>query len=99
MPSFWENVSVRWRVGPWVLAASTGCLALVAALLSACDAISTGSASLTLYSGQHAETTQAEVSAFERQTGIRVSVRIADENALVQQVEQEGSLSPADLIF
>jgi iron(III) transport system substrate-binding protein len=90
---------MRWRARHRLLVASAGCLALVAAVLSGCDAISTGSASLTLYSGQHAETTQAEVSAFEHQTGIRVSVRMADENSLVQQIEQEGSLSPADVIF
>ena len=76
--------------------------ALAAAGLSSCGGSSSGTGSagsITLYSGQHAETTQAEVSAFERQTGIHVNVRSGDENALVQQVEQEGSSSPADVVF
>ena len=76
--------------------------ALAASGLSSCGASSSGArsaGSITLYSGQHAETTQAEVSAFEGQTGIHVNVRSGDENALVQQVEQEGSSSPADVVF
>ena len=83
------------------LAVAAG-VVLAATGLTACGGSSSGSgssASITLYSGQHAETTQAEVSAFEQQTGIHVNVRSGDENALVQQVEQEGSGSPADVVY
>ena len=87
----------------------SGSFALVAAtvaavvLLGACGGTS-GSASshgatLTLYSGQHPETTSAVVAAFERQTGIHVSVRSGDENSLAQEIEQEGSNSAADVVY
>ena len=55
--------------------------------------------SITLYSGQHPQTTAAIVSAFEAKTGIHVNVRSGDENALVQEIEQEGSSSPADVVY
>jgi iron(III) transport system substrate-binding protein len=78
--------------------AAAGALALTGALLGACGGGSGGD-TLTLYNGQHVQTTAALVSAFERQTGITVQVRSADEDVLVNQVEQEGSASPADLIY
>ena len=56
-------------------------------------------ASLTLYSGQHPQTVCALVSAFEKQTGIYVSVRSDDEGVLASQIIQEGSHSPADVFF
>jgi iron(III) transport system substrate-binding protein len=57
------------------------------------------SGSLTIYSGQHPETVAALVSAFEKQTGIKVSVRSDDEGVLVSQIIQEGSRSPADVFM
>src|SRR6201994_4560694 len=66
---------------------------------------SSGSASslagqtITLYNGQHEQTTNALVQAFEKQTGVTVKVRSDDEDVLAQQIEQEGSRSPADVFF
>ena len=54
---------------------------------------------ITLYNGQHEQTTDALVKAFEQQTGVRVKVRNDDEDVLAQQIEQEGSHSPADVFF
>jgi iron(III) transport system substrate-binding protein len=54
---------------------------------------------LTLYNGQHEETTQALVGAFEKQTGIKVTVRSDSEAVLTAQILQEGSRSPADVIY
>jgi iron(III) transport system substrate-binding protein len=54
---------------------------------------------ITLYNGQHEETTDALVKAFEKQTGVIVKVRSDDEDVLAQQIEQEGSRSPADVFF
>ena len=54
---------------------------------------------LTLYNGQHEQTTDALVAAFEKQTGAKVKVRSDDEDVLAQQVEQEGSHSPADVFY
>jgi iron(III) transport system substrate-binding protein len=58
---------------------------------------STGS--LTVYSGQHVQTTEALVSAFERESGISVSLRSDDEDVLTDQIVTEGSRSPADVIY
>jgi iron(III) transport system substrate-binding protein len=54
---------------------------------------------ITLYNGQHEQTTDALVQAFEKQTGVTVKVRNDDEDVLAQQIEQEGSRSPADVFF
>jgi iron(III) transport system substrate-binding protein len=54
---------------------------------------------ITLYNGQHEQTTDALVKAFEQQTGVTVKVRSDDEDVLAQQIEQEGSRSPADVFF
>jgi iron(III) transport system substrate-binding protein len=56
-------------------------------------------ATITLYNAQHEETTDALVSAFEKQTGIHVNVRNGDESQFAQQIEQEGSHSPADVFY
>jgi iron(III) transport system substrate-binding protein len=110
MPSYWETVRVHRRLVRRVtfrrvrfrrvLAAAAG-LAIGTGALAGCGSSSgSGSSrSITLYSGQHPETTQAEVSAFQQQSGIHVRVRSGDENALVQQLEQEGSSSPADVVL
>ena len=55
--------------------------------------------SLTVYSGQHVQTTQALVAAFERATGISVSLRSDDEDVLADQIVTEGSRSPADVFY
>jgi iron(III) transport system substrate-binding protein len=73
---------------------------LATAALAACgSSSSSGNGSMTLYNGQHEETTLALVKAFEQQTGIHVNVRSAGEGTLVQQITQEGSSSPADVIY
>ena len=60
---------------------------------------SSGANSLILYNGQHLQTTQALVQAFEKQTGITVTVRSDDEDVLAAQIIQEGSRSPADVFY
>ncbi len=54
---------------------------------------------LTLYSAQHAQTTDRLVSAFTRATGISVRVHSNSEDVLTAQVEQEGARSPADVVY
>jgi iron(III) transport system substrate-binding protein len=85
------------RSKPLLLCLSTITVAL---LLSACGSSARHSTTtLTLYNGQHEQTTGLLVAAFERQTGIKVNVRSADEATLASQIEQEGSDSPADLLY
>ncbi len=85
-------------------AATLAVVGLVAATMTGCSALS-GSASsgdansITLYSGQHPQTTQKLVTAFERQTGVRVNVRSDDEDVLADQIVTEGGHSPADVFY
>ncbi len=72
---------------------------LVGATLAACGSSSSASPTLTLYNGQHEQTTNQLVAAFEKQTGITVKVRNNDEAVLTNQILAEGSASPADLIY
>jgi iron(III) transport system substrate-binding protein len=73
-------------------------LALTAALLAGCGGSGSGQ-SITLYNGQHEQTTDSLVEGFEKQTGIKVNVRNDDEDTLVDEIVTEGSNSPADVIY
>jgi len=54
---------------------------------------------ITLYNGQHPETTDSVVAAFEKATGIKVDIRNGDEDVLANQIVEEGKSSPADVIY
>jgi iron(III) transport system substrate-binding protein len=54
---------------------------------------------ITLYNGQHEQTTDGLVTAFEQQTGIHVNVQNDDEDTLANLVAVQGSHSPADVIY
>jgi iron(III) transport system substrate-binding protein len=54
---------------------------------------------ITLYNGQHEQTTSQLVAAFERQTHVTVKVRSDDEATLADQILQEGESSPADVFY
>ncbi len=73
-------------------------LATCVPVLSACGS-SSDATTITLYNGQHEQTTAALVAAFEKQTGIKVDVRTGDEAELGNQIMQEGSSSPADVFY
>jgi iron(III) transport system substrate-binding protein len=80
--------------------AALAAIGLLSGLLAACGS-SSGSAtpSLTLYSGQHVQTTDSLVAGFEKATGINVNVRSDDEDTLSDEIVTEGSHSPADVIY
>jgi iron(III) transport system substrate-binding protein len=83
----------RWGTGAVALALAGG-------LLTACGGSSGGSGqSITLYNGQHVQTTDSLVSGFEKATGITVNVRSDDEDTLSDEIVTEGSRSPADVIY
>jgi iron(III) transport system substrate-binding protein len=91
----------NWRT----FGAVTG-LALLASLLAACGGAVPGatddsvtSPSITLYNGQHEQTTDAVVAGFEKATGITVNMRNDDEDTLADEIVGEGSRSPADVIY
>jgi iron(III) transport system substrate-binding protein len=54
---------------------------------------------VTLYNGQHEQTTALLVKGFEKHTGVKVKVRSDDEAELGNQILQEGSSSPADAFY
>jgi iron(III) transport system substrate-binding protein len=54
---------------------------------------------ITLYNGQHEQTTQSLVAGFEKATGITVKVRSDDETVFDNEIQTEGSHSPADVIY
>jgi iron(III) transport system substrate-binding protein len=75
---------------------------LAAGLLAACGSASgaTSSAgSITLYSGQHEQTTQSLVNAFEQQTGIKVNVRYNDEDSFADEIVAEQAHPVADVFY
>jgi iron(III) transport system substrate-binding protein len=72
-------------------------LLLTGGVLSACGG--TSGPSITLYNGQHVQTTDALVAAFEKDTGITVDVRNGTEDTLADQIAVEGSSTPADVIY
>jgi iron(III) transport system substrate-binding protein len=86
---------IRWAAAALAAVAACGALA-------ACGgaSVSNGSgATLTLYSGQHVQTSENLVAAFEKKTGIKVAIRSDDEDVLADQIATEGAHSPADLFY
>jgi iron(III) transport system substrate-binding protein len=94
---------VRPRGGRWPLRAGVALAAAIgtAGALAACGPASgSGSGqSITLYNGQHEQTTDALVAGFEKETGITVNVRNGTEDTLANQIVAEGARSPADVIY
>ena len=92
------NHGRRWVAA--VAAAVAACGALAACGSASANSGSGGSGTtLTLYSGQHVQTAENLVAAFEKKTGIQVQIRSDDEDALANQIATEGSRSPADLFY
>lgn len=74
-------------------------LAVAGLTLAAVAQAGSRATTITVYSGQHPQTVAALVSAFEKQTGIKVAVRSDDEHVLEAQIVQEGKHSPADIFL
>jgi iron(III) transport system substrate-binding protein len=88
------------RTPPLRIALLAAALALTAALAGCGGSSSSGSGqSITLYNGQHEQTTDSLVEGFEKQTGIKVNVRNDDEDTLADEIVTEGSNSPADVVY
>ncbi len=81
------------------LTALTGAALAAGLVVAGANTAGAAQATVTLYSGQHVQTTQALVNAFEKKTGIKVNVRFDDEDVLADQMVAEGGHSPADVFF
>jgi iron(III) transport system substrate-binding protein len=86
------------RIRPRVAVIAVSAVAFASSLV-ACGSSGDPANTLTLYSGQHEQTANALVAAFEKKTGIHIDVRSDDEDVLANQIVQEGAHSPADLFF
>ena len=91
-------------IGPRIVRrGAVGVAALLAAgLIAACGSASgatSGAGSITLYSGQHEQTTQSLVDAFEQQTGIHVNVRYNDEDSFADEIVTEEAPPVADVFY
>ncbi len=98
-----RHLMMRWRTAT-VAAVACGALATSGALAgcgssAASDPIGGQAQSITLYSGQHEQTTDGLVTAFEKQTGITVNVRNDDEDTLANLIAVQGSHTPADVFY
>jgi len=80
------------------LPAISSLLVCAGLFLSACGS-SSHVQTITLYNGQHEQTTGRLVAAFEKRSGIKVEVRSDDEATLGNQILQEGANSPADVFY
>jgi iron(III) transport system substrate-binding protein len=81
------------------VAAAAATVLAAGVALTACSSSPAGPNTITVYSGQHEQTTEHLVSAFEQQTGIKVAVRYGDEDQFADQIVAEGSRSPADVFL
>src|ERR1700722_13843827 len=76
---------------------------LLAGGLAACGGAASGASgsggSITLYSGQHEQTTQSLVTAFKQQTDIHVHVRYNDEDSFADEIIAEKSPPVADVFY
>lgn len=96
------------RAVPRLLFAAA-CAALIAAAVAGCGSSSSSNStasadsgsggSLTLYSAQHEQMTEALAKGFEEETGASVAIRYGEDEGLADQIEQEGSASPADVVL
>jgi iron(III) transport system substrate-binding protein len=86
----------------WPVMVAAGAALAVCGALAGCGSSgpdSPSGQSITLYSGQHEQTTDGLVTAFEKQTGITVNVRNDDEDTLANLIAVQGSHSPADVFY
>jgi iron(III) transport system substrate-binding protein len=88
---------MRWRVTVMAGLALAVCGVLAGCGSSGSDPSS--AQSITLYSGQHEQTVNGLITAFEKQTGITVNVRNDDEDTLANLIGVQGSHSPADVFY
>jgi iron(III) transport system substrate-binding protein len=86
-----------------IVRVAAGASILAAALLATPNGLLAQSAakdtSILIYNGQHLELTQAWADGFTRETGVKVVLRNGNDTELANQIVQEGSNSPADVIL
>jgi iron(III) transport system substrate-binding protein len=87
--------SMARRSLPVVMAAACA----VGLLTAGAGAAGASSPTITVYSGQHEQTTQSLIAAFEKKTGINVAVRYDDEDTFTDEIMAEKSHPVADVFY
>jgi iron(III) transport system substrate-binding protein len=87
--------SVARRIVPAMMAAACA----VGLLTVGAGAAGASSSTITVYSGQHEQTTQSLITAFEKKTGINVQVRYDDEDTFTDEIVAEKSHPVADVFY
>lgn len=95
----WTPTAGAVAVGVLLAACGSGGSAASTADPGGSGSAADGSKTLTLYNGQHPQTTQVLVDAFEKATGIHVKMKNGDNQQLANEVITEGSSSPADVLY
>ncbi len=106
MPRGGELITFRtagagWRRVAWRGLTAATTTALLGGLVAACGtgASASGQGPITVYSGQHEQTTQSLIDAFEKQTGIQVNVRYDDEDTFTDEIMSEEAHPRADIFY
>lgn len=74
-------------------------LLIIGVLISACQNGNQGDPEVTVYTHRHYDTDQELFKQFTETTGIKVNVVNASADELITKMEQEGKLSPADVLI
>ncbi len=94
-----RRLLVRRAVGRVIVPAMLAGACAVGLLTVGAGAAGASSPTITLYSGQHEQTTQSLVTAFEKKTGINVDVRYDDEDTFADEILAEKSHPVADVFY
>jgi hypothetical protein len=96
-----RTAGAGWRRVAWRGLTAAITPALLGGLVAACGtrASAPGQGPITVYSGQHEQTTQSLIDAFEKQTGIQVNVRYDDEDTFTDEIVSEEAHPRADIFY
>ena len=89
----------RLRLTRHIMGAALALSCVLGLLTLGGNAADASTPSITVYSGQHEQTTQSLITAFEQKTGINVTVRYDDEDTFTDEILAERSHPVADVFY
>ena len=98
-PGARQRILGRLRLTRHAMAAALALSCVVGLLTLGGSAADASTPSITVYSGQHEQTTQSLITAFEKKTGINVTVRYDDEDTFTDEILAEKSHPVADVFY
>jgi iron(III) transport system substrate-binding protein len=97
--SAFQQLAGRLSVVRRAVAAAMAAACAIGLLTAGAGAAGASTPTITVYSGQHQQTTQSLISAFEKKTGINVAVRYDDEDTFTNEIMAEKSHPVADVFY